>query len=106
MAAQAGAHELGPAVAGKLVGEELALAAELLALGVHVVHELVDQGDGDLLDLALGIGHLADEDVAGGVDAAFGVGVEHVRFLIMDFRLFSFSVHPEAVKIAVSSSTS
>ena len=77
MAAQAGAHELGPAVAGEVAGEELALAAEFLALGVHVVHELVDQGDGDLLDLAFGVGHFADEDVAGGVDAAFGVGVEH-----------------------------
>ena len=77
VAAQPGAHELGPAVAGELAGEELALAAELLALGVHVVHELVDQGDGDLLDLALGVGNFADKDVAGGVDAAFGVGVEH-----------------------------
>jgi len=77
VAAQAGAHELGPAVTGKLTGKELALPAELLALGVHVVHELVDQGNGDLLDLALGVGDLAHEDVAGGVDAAFGVGVEH-----------------------------
>ena len=77
VAAEPGAHELGPAVAGEFLGEELALAAELLALGVHVVHELVDQGDGDLFDLALGVGHFADEDVAGGVDAAFGVGVEH-----------------------------
>ena len=75
MAAQPGSHELGPAVAGELAGEELALAAQLLALGVHVVHELVDQGDGDLLDLALGVGHLADEDVAGGVDAAAGFGI-------------------------------
>ena len=81
VAAQARAHEFGPAVAGKLAGEELALAAELLALGVHVVHELVDQGDGDLLDLALGVGHFADEDVAGGVDAAFGIGVEHGSFM-------------------------
>ena len=77
MAAEAGAHELGPAVAGELFGEELALAAEFLGLGVHVIHELVDEGDGDLLDLGLGVGDFADEDVAGGVDAAFGIGVEH-----------------------------
>ena len=77
VAAQAGAHELGPAVAGEVAGEELALAAEFLGLGVHVVHEFVDQGDGDLLDLGLGVGDLADENVAGGVDAAFGVGIEH-----------------------------
>ena len=77
MAAETGAHELGPAVAGEVAGEELALAAEFLGLGVHVVHELVDEGDGDLLDLRFGVGDFADEDVAGGVDAAFGVGVEH-----------------------------
>ena len=75
--AKARAHELGPAVAGEVLGEELALAAQFLGLGVHVVHELVDERDGDLLDLRFRVGHFADEDVAGGVDAAFGVGVEH-----------------------------
>ena len=77
VSAETAIHELGPAVAGELAGEELALAAQFLALGIHVVHELVDEGDGDLLDLGFGIGNLADEDVAGGIDAAFGVGVEH-----------------------------
>ena len=77
MPAQAGTHELGPAVFRKLLGEEFPLAAELFGLGVHVVHELVDQRDGDLLDLGFWVGHFADEDVAGGVDAAFGGGVEH-----------------------------
>lgn len=77
VAAKARAHQLGPAIAGVAVGEELAGAAQLLALGVHVVHELVDQCDGDLLDLALGVGHLAHEDVAGGVDAALCIGIEH-----------------------------
>ena len=75
MPAEPRIHELGPAVAGKFLGEELALAAEFLALGIHVVHELVDEGDGDLLNLGFGIGNLADEDVAGGVYAALGVGV-------------------------------
>ena len=79
MAAEGAVHQLGPAVFGELAGEEAALAAEFLGLGVHVVHELVDEGDGDLLDLGLGIGDFADEDVAGGVDSAFGVGVEHGR---------------------------
>jgi hypothetical protein len=70
-------HELGPAVAGESLGEELPLAAELLGLGVHVVHELVDQRDGDLLNLGFGVGNFADEDVSGGVDAALGIGIEH-----------------------------
>ena len=77
VATEAGAQQLGPAVAGELLGEKLALAAELLGLGIHVVHELVDQGDGDLLHLGFRVGNFPDEDVAGGVDAAFGVGVEH-----------------------------
>ena len=75
VSAQAGAQQLGPAETGELAGEECPLAAELLALGIQVVHELVDQGDGDLLDLALGVGHFPHEDVAGGVDAAFGFRV-------------------------------
>ena len=70
-------HELGPAVAGEVAGEEGTFAPEFLGLGVHVVHELVDEGDGDLFDLRFGIGDFADEDIAGGIDAAFGVGVEH-----------------------------
>jgi hypothetical protein len=58
-------HEFGPAVLGELAGEELALAAQLFGLGVHVVHEFVNQRDGDLLDLRFRVGHLAHENVAG-----------------------------------------
>ena len=75
MAAQARLHQPGPAVAGELASEERPLAAEFLAHRVHVVHELVDERDRDLLDLAFGVGHFADEDVAGGVDTLFGFGV-------------------------------
>ena len=77
VAAEAGMEQHGPAVAREFAREEGALAAQLLRLGVHVVHELVDEGEGDLLDLALGVGHLAHEDVAGGIDAAPGLQVEH-----------------------------
>ncbi len=82
MPAQAGTHELGPAVFRKLLGEEFPLAAELFGLGVHVVHELVDQRDGDLLDLRFRIGNLADQDVASSVDAALGISVEHADFYL------------------------
>ena len=77
MSAQAGAHELGPTVAGVCAGEELAVAAQLFGVGVHVIHELVDECNRNLLDLTLGVGHLAYEDVTGGVDAPFGISVEH-----------------------------
>ena len=77
MPAESRPQELGPTVAGEVAGEKRPRAAEFLRPGIHVVHELVDKGDGDLLDLGFWIGDLADEDVAGGVDAALGVGVEH-----------------------------
>ncbi len=70
-------HEFCPAVTGVVAGEELALAAKLFAFCVHVVHEFVDQRDGDLLDLGFGVRNFANKNVASGVDAAFGVGVEH-----------------------------
>ena len=68
-------HEFRPAVAREVAGEELAGTAELLTLGVHVIHELVDETDGDLLDLALWVGDLAHQDVPGRIDAAFGDAV-------------------------------
>ena len=77
MTADAGLHELGPAEFPILAAEELPLATQLFGLGIHVVHELVDEGDGDLLDLGLRVGNLPHEEVAGGVDAALGIGVEH-----------------------------
>ena len=63
-----------------VAGEKGALAAQLLGLGVHIVHEFIDQGDCDLFDLGFWIGNLADKDVAGGIDAALGFGVEHGVF--------------------------
>ena len=56
---------------------------QLFAIGVHIVHELVDQGNRDLFFLALGVGHFTHEDVAGGVDAAFGVSVEQKDELLI-----------------------
>lgn len=46
------------------------------------------------LDLDFGIGHLAHEDGAGAVDAAFGVGVEHGLFLeLLDGRCRGENLH-------------
>ena len=69
-AAEARADQFRPSVAGEVPNEIAALSAKLLALRLDVPHELVDQRDRDLLDLRLGVGDLAHEDVAGGVDAA------------------------------------
>jgi hypothetical protein len=75
MAAEPGAHQLGPAIALELARKKAALAAELFGLCIHVVHKFIDEGNGDLFNLRFGIGHFSDEDIAGGVDAAFGFGV-------------------------------
>ena len=66
VSAQPRVHQSWPAVTVELVHEEAALAAQILALRVDVPHELIDQRNGDLLDLGLGIGNLAHQDVAGG----------------------------------------
>ena len=84
LAGEFGRFQPRPAVAGEVAGEEAALAAEVFGLAVHVVHELVDERDGDLFDLRFGVRHLADEDVAAGVDTALGFGVEHLRGVLSD----------------------
>ena len=49
--AQPGVHKLSPAITGEVAGEKLTFSAQLLAFCVHVIHELVNEGDGNLLDL-------------------------------------------------------
>ena len=75
VAPQARLHQFSPPVSTKLPGEVSPLTTEFLALGVNVVHKLVDKRNGDLLDLAFGIRHFANENIAGGVDSALCVGV-------------------------------
>ncbi len=47
----------------------------------HFVHEPIDKGKRDLLDLALGVKHLAHEDVPRAVDSSFCVGIQQLLFL-------------------------
>ncbi len=71
-AAQARVKDIPPAILLELAFEEAGLAAHLNRLPVHVVHELIDKRDGDLLHLALGVGHFAHENIACRVDPASG----------------------------------
>jgi hypothetical protein len=77
VSAKAGTHEPRPAIPREFASKEFPLTAELLCLRVHVIHELVNQGDRNLFDLTFGVGDLAYEDIASGINAAFGVSVEH-----------------------------
>jgi hypothetical protein len=62
---------------GERAGEEGAFAAHGHGVLVEVVHELVDEREGDELDLVGGEREFADEEVAAGVEAALGFGGEH-----------------------------
>ena len=66
-----------PAVFRERAGEEGALTAHRHGFLVEVVHELVDEREGDELDLIGGEREFADEEVAAGVEAALGFGGEH-----------------------------
>ena len=76
-AAQVGRHDTRPTKAGVVTGKKAALATQFFGFGVHVVHELVDERNGDLLYLRFGVGHFPHQNVAATVNAAFGFGVEH-----------------------------
>ena len=77
VAAHAFVEKLTPPVFAEFAHEERRLAAEFFGLAVHVVHELVDQGDGDLFHLRLRIRHFADQNIAGTVDLCLGGCVKH-----------------------------
>ena len=70
-------EEIAPAVFRKFAREETALAAEFHGFLVEVIHEFVNQRERDEFDLIRRLGEFADEDIATGVDAAFGFGGEH-----------------------------
>ena len=75
--AKAATHQLCPAIMGELAGEKPALPAQRLALCVDIVHELVDQRDGNLLHLTFGIGHLADQNIPRRINPALRLCVQH-----------------------------
>ena len=77
IAAQRVADEFAPGQVTEVTDEKRGLAAKLTRLLINVVHEFVNQGDGDEFDLVGGQRQLADENVAGVVYPAFGFLVEH-----------------------------
>src|SRR5437868_5779669 len=76
----AGSKQSAPAVFFEAVNEETSFSAQFFGLGVHVVHELVNKRDRNLLDLTFRVWHLADKDVAARVDSALGFDVQHSLF--------------------------
>ena len=57
------------------------LISELAAHTILIIHELVDESIGDLIDLTFWIGDLSDEDISTGVDTILGSGVEHKNLI-------------------------
>jgi len=76
-AAQALIHQLRPGILLVPVSKERGIAAQLHRQLVHVIHKLIDHGKGDLLHLGFGVGHLAHQDVTGGINASFSVCIQH-----------------------------
>ena len=73
-----GTHELGQSVASEIPGERTSRWPPHSSLSASsIVHKFVNEGNSNLLDLTLWVGYLPDEDIAGGVYAAFGVSVKH-----------------------------
>ncbi len=72
-------HEGTPAEGGQIAGEKAALPAHLHGLLVQVVHEFVDERQGDQLHLIGRYGELPHQDVTTGIDAAFGLRGQNGR---------------------------
>lgn len=70
-------QEIPPAVGLQMPGEEAALPAHAHGLLVEVVHELVDQRQGDELHLIRRQRQLAHQDVTAGIDAGLGLRGQH-----------------------------
>ena len=59
--------------------EEFACPAKFRRLQVHIIHELINQGNGNLLNLCLRVWHFADQDIPQGIDFPFNIKVQHNR---------------------------
>lgn len=77
VAAQGIADEFAPGQVTEVADEKRGLAAQLARLLIDVIHEFVNQGDGNEFNLVGRQRQLADEYVAGIVYPAFGFLVEH-----------------------------
>ena len=76
--------EIAPAVFRQFAGEEAALAAHLHGFLIEVVHELVNQREGDEFDLVGRLREFADEDIAAVINAAFGFGGEYLGYCCVE----------------------
>ena len=70
-------HEFAPGVVAQLPDKEGRLAFEFACLLVHVVHELVNERDGDEFDLVAWQRELPHEYLPRAIDAVFGILGEH-----------------------------
>lgn len=67
-------HQGTPAVVRQRADKEGALATEIHGLVVEVVHEFVDECDGDEFDLIGRLREFTNEDIPARINTAFGIG--------------------------------
>ncbi|MFQ5419577.1 MAG: hypothetical protein ACE5EY_04365 [Anaerolineae bacterium] len=65
-------HQFSPTVPGKIAAKESAFPTQLFRFRVHIVHKFVNQGDGNLLHLAFGVGYFAHQNITRRINAPFG----------------------------------
>ena len=75
-----GIEELRPGIPLIVTREKARDSSELLTRTILVIHELVDECIGDLINLSFWIRDFSDEDISTGVDTVFGNGSEHKKF--------------------------
>ena len=70
-------HDLRESIFLKFSGEENTFPTKIRSLQIHIIHKFINEGDGNLLHLSLGIGHLADENVTQGIYFSLNIKIHH-----------------------------
>ena len=73
-----GIKKLRPCISLVVIYEKARYSSELSTRTILVIHELVDECIGDLVDLSFWIRYFSDEDIPTGIDTILGNGSEHI----------------------------
>jgi len=74
-----GIEQLGPSIFLIVISEKLRIVIKLSTHTILVIHELVDESVGNLVDLSFWVWYLSNKDISTGIDSVFGSGVEHKK---------------------------
>ena len=72
-----GLHDFRPGILLILTCKKLPGAAKFQTFYIHVIHEFINERNGNLFNLCLGIGHLAHQNITQRIDLALYVKCQH-----------------------------